>query len=600
MPKLRIASFDGERSRESDTTLPENWAQQADNVRLYAGELRAYRGSQFTFSPVTVGSQTIYNFVNPLTNNNLWLTWDTRVNVARGSLADNTDFRLYYTGDGAPKKTNWALAGDATLSGEYPGEFMDMGVPAPTTAPTVAATTGTSTATDTRFYVYTFVNTFGSLEEESAPSPVSASVTITTSQSVNITGLETAPVGDHNITAIRIYRTVPGEATLGAYLFVKEISIGTTSTNDDLGADDLGESITTIGWAEPPDDLQGIISMANGMMAGFVGNSVYFCEPYFHHAWPAEYIQSIPDQIVGLGSYGNTLVVLTENSPWLMIGVDPAQMSVERLTLPEPCISAPSIASDEYGVVYASPNGLVSIGNGGRGVITHALFRRKDWQEYSPDTFVGAIFDGNYFGSFQSADFGNRTMVLSREDKPALSFLSIRADAFYTDVGEGELYYLDNVTDDIYKVDADSLRPFTYEWVSKRFFYGQGFSWSCVQIDVDKVQLADNTDYLALLAEIEAANELLVPAGGSLNGAGLNVYLLNGNNLATLPLPSALLQTTFFLLGEEGEELAVLNVDDFRPYRLPPSRSRVYQIKMTGNLNIRSVTLATSVQELRS
>lgn len=599
MPKLRVENFDGQRPRQSDTTLPENWADVASNVRLYAGELRAFRGSSFEFSPVTTDSLTIYNFINPTTDDNTWLTWDTRVDVARGSLADNTDFRLYYTGDGTPKKTNWALANDNALSGEFPGEFLEMGVPAPTTAPTVAATTGSSIAADTRYYVYTFVSTFGNLEEESAPSPVSAAVDITTSQSVDLTGIEPAPAGDYNITAVRIYRTLPGDATIGSYVFVKEINIGTTSTNDDVLDAALGEALTTIGWTEPPDDLEGLVAMANGMMAGFVGNSVYFCEPYFHHVWPAEYIQSIPDQIVGLGTYGNTLVVVTKGTPWLMVGVDPAQMSVERLTIPEPCISSESIAGDDFGVVYASPNGLVGIGPGVRGTLTHHLFRRKDWQEYNPGSMIGAIFDGNYFATFQSALHGNKTMVISRDDKPALSFLSIRANAFFSDVQNGELFYLDNVTDDIYRLDADALNPYIYEWTSKRFFIGQGISWSCVQVDVDLVQIKNNSDYLSLLTAVQTANQLLTPVGGEVNGAAINVYAINSNNLAELPLPSALLSCTFFLLGEEGEQLAALTVDDIRPYRLPAVRQRVYQIKMTGTTNVRSVTLATSIQELR-
>jgi hypothetical protein len=604
MPRIQIDSFDGEQPRGSDTALPASAATTADNVRLYSGELQAFRGSRIEATPVTTSVQTIYRLTNTTLEESVWLTWDTDVNVSRGSLADVDEFRIYWTGDGTPKKSNWDMASDDTLGGEFPGDWLEMGVPAPTAAPTVAATSGSSTAGDTRYYVYTFVSTFGDIEEESAPSPVSAAVSITTSQSVNLSNIQTAPSGAYNITAVRIYRTVPGDATIGAYVFVKEITIGTTSTNDDLLPIGLGEPLSTVGWSEPPDDLQGLTAMANGMMAGFVGNSVYFSEPYFHHAWPAEYIQSIPDEIVGLGSYGNTLVVMTRGTPWLMVGVDPAAMSVERLTIPEPCISKRSIVSDSSGVMYASPNGIVSVGPQIRGVMTNGLFRRKEWLEYAPSTMVGGVYDGKYFLTFESNIQGNRTMVVSRDDKPALSFLDIRSRAFFTDVQVGELYYLEPEDNKIYEIDADVLAPLIYEWTSKRIYLGQGVSWSAVQVDLDMLQVTQNENYNALVASIAAANETLFlsgdPLGGELGGSYLSQHAINANLLAEPPLPSALLTCSLFILGEQDELLASLTIDEYRPYRLPAFRSRVIKIKLTGTINVRSMTMATSVRELRA
>jgi len=603
MPKLRIDNFEGELERQSDTTLNGNFATVADNVRLYAGELQAWRGSSLEFSPVTTSVMAIYKFVNTFLDTHVWLTWDADVDVARSSLADSDDFRIYWTGDGTPKKSNWTMASDDTLASEFPGVWLEMGVPAPTTAPTVANNgTGSALAADTRYYVYTFVSTFGDIEEESAPSPVSSSVSLAASESVDLSSLETSPAGDYNITAIRIYRTLPGDLTVGSYAFVKEISIGTTSTNDDVLDSALGEAIPSIGWAEPPDTMKGLTSMANGMMAGFVDNSVYFCEPYFHHAWPAEYIQSIPDEIVGLASYGNTLVVMTKGTPWLMVGVDPAQMSVERLTIPEPCVAKKSIASDAQGVLYASPNGIVAIGPSSRGVISNQIFRRKEWQTYAPTTMVGAVYDGKYFLTYVSSEKGNRTMVVSRDDRPALSFLDLTASAFYTDIEEGELYYVDSLLDDIYQIDADALNPFTYEWTSKRFFMGRGVSWSAVMVDVDEAQIAANANYAALVAQVAAANATLIsggdPLGGEVNGSVVNAYPVNGSILQEVPLPGALLSCSLFILGELDELLASLTITEYKPYRLPNFKTRACKVKITGTLNVRSVTLGTNVTGL--
>lgn len=600
MPTLKISDFDGEIPRRSDTMLEGSQSTATANVRLYSGELRAWRGPTETYEPSTADIKSIYLFKNTSTSETLWLTWDVDVDVQRSSLADDADFRVYYTGDGTPKKTNWDLA-DTGGGGDYPETYYEMGVPAPTTAPSVASNgTGTAPSADTRFYVYTFVSTFGGIEEESAPSPVSAEITIAAGESVDLSSLETTPAGDYNITALRIYRTVPGENTVGSYVFVAEISEGTTTYNDDQQADELGEALTTIGWTEPPDTMAGLTSMANGMMAGFVDNTVYFCEPYYHHAWPIAYAQSVPDKIVGLGSYGNTLIVMTTGQPYAMVGVTPDAIRVEKIPMPQPCASKTSITVDQYGVIYASPNGLVSIGPQGRGVITNELFRRKEWQEYSPESFVGSIYDGKYFATFESAIQGNRTMVISRDDRPALTFFDIRSRAFHADIEEGDLYYLETDANKVYKLDDDPLNPYTYEWTSKRFYMNHGTTWSVIKVDTDLVQQNANEDYNALVASIAAANQLVVgDILGSLNSYTLNEYPVSGSTLTELPSESALLDCAVFIFGE-GEELkASLTIDTFDTRRIPPFRARAIKVKVTGTINVRSVQLATDFASLQ-
>ncbi len=454
MPVLKIENFGGEVPRTSDTNLKMNEATIAENVKLYSGELRTWGGPGLEYEPFLDSVSSVYRFYNQTLDETIWLTWQTDVDVCRSSLDDTSDFRLYYTGDGVPKKTNWALA-ENTVNSVYPDSFLKMGVPAPTGAPTVADTAGgSSVVAETRYYVYTHVSTFGTLTEESAPSPVSAAVTISTGRRVTVNNFAAVPTSNLNITHRRIYRTLPGETANGVFAFVAEIPVATTSYIDDLLAPALGEAITTTDWDEPPDNLAGLTSMANGMMAGFVGNSVYFCEPYFHHAWPAEYRQSVPDKIVGLASYGNTLVVLTTGQPYLMTGNRPDELTVDKIPIPEPCVSKRSIASDAYGIMYASPNGLVAIGTKERGVITNSLFRREEWQKYVPTSMVGAIYDGKYFATFSAPEQGDRTMVISRDDFPALAFLTLRAADFHVSIEEGALYYLDPTNDTIYKFDV--------------------------------------------------------------------------------------------------------------------------------------------------
>jgi len=597
-----IKNFDGEYPRTGITFLPENGASAALNVRLYAGELQTWNGPELIEDVTLVDNAvTIYRFANPSSDAVAWLSWDSDVDVQRSSLNDTTDFRLYYTGDGAPKKTNWDLGTDDTAGGVYPGVYYNMGVVAPTGAPTLGTAAGASTVAETRFYVYTNVSTFGTLTEESAPSPPT-SVTITASQSVDVSGFTSIPAGYDNITHRRIYRSLPGEQSDGAFVFVKEITVGTSTTNDDLLAAALGEPLATETWVEPPATLAGLVSMANGMMAGFVGNSVYFCEPYFHHAWPTEYMQSVPDQIVGLASYGNTLVVMTTGQPWAMTGTSPETLSIEKIPMPEPCIAKKSIAVDENGVLYASPNGIVGIGPTHRGVISNKLFRRKEWTDYAPHTMKGAMYDGKYFLSFNSSvvALGDRTMVVSRDDVPALSFLDIKAESLVYDLQEGSLFYLEPDENAIYELDADELTPYTYQWTSKRFIFDRAISWSVLKLDIDKLELNANNLYAAQLAAIIAANEAITgDTDGDLNGHALNVYQLHGSLLTELPLEAAALTAAVFLIDEEDVVKASFTINSYDPVRIPPFRSRDLRVKLTGNLTVRGVTLATSFEEIR-
>lgn len=601
MAVLKIEGFGGEVPRTSDTMLKQNEATLAENVKLYSGELRTWKGRALEYAPFDSSVQSIYRFYNPTLDDEVWLTWGSDVNVCRSSLDDQSDFRLYYTGDGAPKKTNWDLASN-TVGALYPDAYYPMGVPAPTAVPTATDTaTGSSVIAETRFYVFTYVSVFGDLEEESAPSPSSLAVTISTGRKVTVANMGTTPpTGYANITKKRIYRTLPGETSAGNYVFVAEVSIGTASYVDDLLAAALGEALATTTWVPPPDTLSGLTSMANGMMAGFVGNTVYFCEPYFHHAWPAEYTQSVPDKIVGLASYGNTLVVMTEGQPYLMVGVAPSEIAVDKVPIPEPCVSKRSIAADAYGVMYASPNGVVAIGPQQRGVITNSLFRRDEWQAYAPNSIIAAIYDGKYFATFAEIDQGNRTMVISRDDFPALAFLSERAGAFYSDLGEGTLYYLDPSNDTIYQFDADEVSPYLYEWISKRFRFDSGITWSVLRLDISEKDIDDNEQYTALVAAVIAANALITDTQGDCNGSEINEFAINGSALQELPTVGSTVTAVVQLLGEKDVIMASLNITSMAPVRIPPFRARELKIKLSGNLRVRSITLATSFEELRA
>jgi hypothetical protein len=384
MPYIKVEDFSGTVPRTGPTQIEANQAQLARNVKLQSRELRSWALPVLEYVPTTPDVETIYRIDSP-SGEKYWLEWATEVDVVPGPVADVSEFRYYYTGDGLPKKTNYARA---TTSGAgtrpYPDAWLYMGVPAPTAAPTLAPSS-TSPTVETRAYVYTNVSSFGSVKEESGPSPA-ATVTVTnTGATVTVSGFSAAPTTGYNITHRRIYRTITGASTV-IYSFVAEIPVSTTSYVDNKLVTELGSELPSLFWEPPPNDLKGLVAMPNGILAGFKGNQVWFSEPYYPHAWPAQYMLTVDFNIVGLGVYQQTLVVLTTSFPYLISGVSPISMSQQKLPIPQPCVSKKSIASDQYGVLYASPNGLVSLGSGTQDVVTMPLYTRDEWQELNPET----------------------------------------------------------------------------------------------------------------------------------------------------------------------------------------------------------------------
>lgn len=140
MTGVRLQKFLGKAPRIAPELLPDMAAQTATNVKLYSGDLIPYP------QPVVVGNhglngvipKTLHALYAPETREPVWLVWDKDVDIATPSGAENTDEqRFYYTGDGAPKVSTYALA--TSGAAPYPVDYYDLGLPLPTLKPTASA-----------------------------------------------------------------------------------------------------------------------------------------------------------------------------------------------------------------------------------------------------------------------------------------------------------------------------------------------------------------------------------------------------------------------------------------------------------------------------
>ena len=270
-----VRQFKGIAPRAEPRLLQENQAQVALNCKLWHGSLRPLQANLFVGNLSKPGViQTIHRFGHATpSDTQYWFHWASDVDVCRGQVFGDVQERTYYTDGTLPKVTDGTLA----LSGggtNYPNASYTLGIPQPAAAATVALNgVGTGIA-ETRVYTYTLVSAWG---EEGKPAAASAPIDVLPGQTVDLSALSGAPTGAHNIVTKRIYRSVSGSFGT-AYLFVAEIAVATTSYNDAVAADNLGEQLPSLAYSMPPATLKGLISLPNGMMAGFDGKDVYFCE----------------------------------------------------------------------------------------------------------------------------------------------------------------------------------------------------------------------------------------------------------------------------------------------------------------------------------
>jgi hypothetical protein len=205
---------------------------------------------------------------------------------------------------------------------------------------------------------------------------------------------------------MRLYRT---QASTGGadFFYVTEVSIGTQQVIDDKTS--IGEVIPTVTWNPTPDDLDCLVALWNGMMAGISGGGVRFCEPYIPYAWPVNFEIIPPDaRPVGLGVFSQSLLVLTTGKPLLVAGSTPDAMDQRVLDIPQACVAKQSIVSMGSGVCWASDDGLCYYGVDGAKILTAGIMMREDWQKLKPASIIGCMFEGLYFASYDPLGNGVR------------------------------------------------------------------------------------------------------------------------------------------------------------------------------------------------
>jgi len=547
MAIFKIDLFKGTAPKLAARLLADGAAKTAVNCRLDSGDLAPIRGlSNITSTVESAGTENSLYKYDTVGGVDQWFRWDEDVDVVRSPIAANTFNRVYFTGDSVDEKRprstyNVVAVGGGTV---YPSVSFRLGIPAPTSAPTMTVVGSAPAETDNevkeaRSYVYTFVSLNG---EEGPPSPPSAVLDLyPTSQTVNLTTMETGLPVSSDINVKNIYRTVT--STAGTfYMYVDSVVLATQDYSDSKTALQLQGALPSTDWVAPPAGMIGLTSLSNGILAGFKDNEVMFCEPFMPHAWPTKYRMSTDYSIVAIKAVGSSLIVTTKAYPYVVQGTHPSNMTLSRMRENQSCVSKRSIVNMGSHVMYASPDGLVSASGTSAVLSTDMVFSRTQWQALKPETIHGYMYEGNYIGLYTVSGvqkgfiFNPKTSLLS--DLTGVTALT----GGYSDPEDDALYFIDS-SSQIKQFDSGS--EITYEWHSKQYKLGRPINMAVAQVEAE-----------------------------SYSNITISVYAESG------------------LVHSQ----AVLNE---RAFRLPSGyRSNQFEVKLVGTDIINSVSVATSMSDI--
>jgi len=471
MERLLLKAFQGRVPKLSDKLLAANQATLATNVDLRSGEiqpLKALNQAETTYDADTLSAYPIDTEMFSSTSDCDFVEHDV----------SGTPVLIVSDGAAYPKQYTDAL---------YPSDHRRLGVVAPTETMTITFNTiGGISSTEigaTVSYCYTYITGWG---EESAPSPATAAVDVQENQYISLSNIETPTAANkNNVTAIRIYRLNTG-LTGAKYQYLDEIDDQETTYDDydeGVGLNEVeDDTLQSEDWDEPPSDLAGICKYANGMLAGFSGNSLYLCEPYIVYAWPDEYVIDFDSDIVGIKPYNNSIVVCTESETYVVTGTSPENMIPIPTNVDQVCVAKRSMIETQIGVIYASPDGLVLVDSSSASLITPDLITKEAWQALTPANLISFWYDNMYVGFWSGTDTGFMFIDDTWIDLDLGS--SGTVEGGYIDKSTDKLHLIMDRTTYAYleSFNDHATNYLAYTWQSKIFDFDFPSSFSCMKL----------------------------------------------------------------------------------------------------------------------
>lgn len=629
--KLTFQQFSGIAPRIAPRLLPATLAQEALDVKLWSGELRPHYADEILrYIPSNIQSIYRYKWKNKKYN---WLMWPYETRVAKGPVYDDENNRIYFMNQGGFFVTDSSLLEDRDYTnglGESGTPCYTAGIPRAGYSIILSVSGSGSGDIEARSYIVCYVRQWpdGTIDVGKSSEPYATSWDAAARRTIDVRPGQTVKIAVSNISdtdiaktgvnKVYIYRSEVTSSGQALYSYVDQFDINPSHVTNNPNATwntggwyeyldkkantQLGEACPSIYWDPPVDGLKGLVSLQNGLFAAYKDSTVYVSDWNAPHAWPYEHTVTIDYPIVGLGSFGNTIVVCTEAAPVLIVVQDPTNPTTKAIQENCPCVSADSIVNTRNGVIFASQNGLVLINSTSPTFITEKLLTQDEWLPLHPESLKGAFLNNTYYGFFTNPtdtaagfifdlDSYTYSTVYNSIVSSGMVYTTQHAKVVYNDIEQSQLYVcypLENGTQySLCSFASDSRINKSFRWRSKVNVSPQGL----FNLSAARVMMTSQSP--------QKENEHIWE--GKLTGSSLAARVMDGKPIngwcKTNELELA--DATVFNYYVDGELKYSREVKDSKPFRLPSGfRGETIEVEVKSNAYIHSITLASSMGEL--
>lgn len=428
-------------------------------------------------------------------------------------------------------------------------------------------------------------------------------IDVGTGQAVHLSNI-TVPKNAYSECGVRkayVYRSTVGSDGTATYGYVGEFAIKpnvyTYEFTDSRAASDVEESAVSLEWDAPEKNLTGLVSLNNGVLAAYSDQDIYFSYPYQVHAWPYTYRVSVDFPIVGLGAFGNTVVVCTTGCPSLVLVSDPAAATMKGIHDPFPCLSADSIVSMANGVCYASTGGLLFVNSTSPKYLTESLITKDEWRDWNPESFCAASYEGNYIATSTDPKKYHGLIVDTTDTTKGVVSLYRLVYGIFSDPESNSLYFVTGKPDGGRKIvlfdtpqDGNDQSYRTFKWRSKIFQSNSGIAtFAAARV---------RNEYEGYYRKIKVT--IYEYRTHTLNSVPMNTYSINGP--VDMEQVYELLDKSvymYFIYYVNGVPRYTRKLKNSEPFRLPSGfRGDEFEVEVEGEMPIHSIELATSMGEL--
>lgn len=291
-----------------------------------------------------------------------------------------------------------------------------------------------------RNYVYTYYSTVSGFE--SSPSEASLELGVDVND-VEITGF--VQTLDPTVDTIKIYRI---GGTLVNYYLVESIALSSlayTDNKSDLDILAVGEILSTTGFIKPPDGINFLTEFNSAIFAS-KDSTLYFSNPGLVDQWTGFNFIAFPEEITGLGSTQNGLLVFARNKTWIITGESINTYSKQLLNGSQGCISHSTVAYVSNNLLWQSLDGICLSMGGNIELISWPKLGRLSFNPITAE-----VFDNQYFLFHETGtliiDFRSGVRFLELDLLARGAYYSSRFDRLYIlvpddigiyEFGEGE------------------------------------------------------------------------------------------------------------------------------------------------------------------